>query len=232
LLKDPGYRKALLAQARMTIKRTHLALVEELGLSEIEADQLFDLLAERQVDASSSILRSQDGVSDQLAAAESVQSQAASQRKRDAELLALLGSSRYVQWQEYQRTVPGRIRITQMSSALALAGQPMSESQVRSLTNVVLSEQQRQGESMQVLSRGVRQLDAQSRVQLQSDILDVQEGTNGRILAAAAPLLNTRQLESLRESLDQQIVVNRASLRLQQQQAEMHGLSGYGDRPR
>src|SRR5688572_15860565 len=50
MLKDPAYRKARVAQTRTNLMVQYPGLAEELGLTPDEADQLFTLLAENQVE--------------------------------------------------------------------------------------------------------------------------------------------------------------------------------------
>jgi len=139
LMKDPEYRKLRLAQTRANLERNYQGLAEELGLSDKEADRLFDLLAEQQTaqSAESSILNI--NTQDPAAVQEYTRRLQAMQSEQNEAIKSMLGS-KYTQWQDYQQTRPARTRVMSMNSQLAQVGLPLTDAQTRSLTTTMIAD--------------------------------------------------------------------------------------------
>lgn len=109
LWKDPAYRKLVLAEVRPKFERDFPGVTQELGLSEKEADSLFDLLADN------AITREKIPVPDfilgrptpaELTERQDVERRTmeilqANKRREDESIQALLGD-KYAQWQVYR----------------------------------------------------------------------------------------------------------------------------------
>ncbi len=216
LMKDPEYRKARLAQTRLNIPRNYPGLAEELGLSEKEADQVFDLLAEQQLNTNLILPPNATPEEQRALLDEMRRTTQASQRKLDEALSGMLGGTKYAQWQDYQQTRGARTQAAQLGTTLASAGMPMSDAQMRPLTAALITEQKRQRDDMQTLMRDIGPADAQNQARLQEMFLKRQEESNRRILEAAAPHLNAQQLAALRANFETQDAMRRASNRIQQ----------------
>lgn len=225
LMKDPEYRKLRLAQIRSSVERDYPGLAEELGLSEQEAGKLYDLLAQSQLDMTvdSSILGG-NGTPDQAAMQQMVQRQQMQRREQETAIRSLLGDGKYGQWQEYQQTRSARQRVVTINTQLAQAGMPLSDSQSRALTTALIGEQQRQRQEQQAMARTLtsgNQNDPGLRAQLQEELLKRNEDNNRRMLDAAAPYMNARQLAALREQMEQQAAMSRISSRMQMERSRM-----------
>lgn len=219
MLKDPEYRKAMLAQMRMTLPTNYPGLAEELGLSPEQADRLFDLLAENQMELqANSPTVSANGQIDQTQLQELQRIQQELRGKQDAALSAMLGEERMSRWKEYQQTQSSRLRVQQLGRTLDAMGVPLTSAQMRPLTEAMAAEQTRQRQEMQSMLRELRpnqQPDGQFNARLQDENFKRQADSNRRLVDVAAAHLNPRQLELFRASLDQQLAMSRASSRLQ-----------------
>jgi hypothetical protein len=232
LMKDPEYRKLRLAQLRSNIARNYPGLAEELGLSDREADKLFDLLAENQLamTGETALLTANGSPPDQAAVQQIIQRQQASQREQEAAIRSQLGDAKYAQWQSYQQTRPARQRVMTMNTQLAQAGLPLTDSQSRALTTAMIAEQQRQQQDTQSFARAMgngNPSDPNFRAQLQEEMRKRSEENNRRMIDAAAPHVNAKQLAALKDQFEQQAAMSRISSRmqierdrLQQQQAQ------------
>jgi hypothetical protein len=227
MMKDPEYRKARLAQTRMSLPQNYPDLVEELGLTPEEADRLFSLMAENQLEMSdlSMAAATINGVPPDPAAMEDVNRRRPEmQRRHDDALMSMLGSSRYSQYQDYQQTRPARQQVLQLSRALEGVGMPLTAEQSRPLTAAYIAEQKRQREEIQRLaSSNTRQLGPQEQARMLEERYEQQAESNRRLLDTAKAHLSSQQLETLQASLDQQLAMNRASSRLLRQQMEAQG---------
>ncbi len=215
MLKDPEYRKARLAQIRLSLPQTYPGLAEALGLSPQEADKLFDLLAKNQMEMQANTPPIVNGQSDQQAVREMDRVRQDAQQRLNDSLLATLGDSRYRQWQDYQETRPGRQRAVQLSRTMEAIGEPMSDAQMRPLTTALVAEQKRQRDDMQAMVHDVSQFGQPSAEKMQEESFKRQAESNRRVIEAATPYLSARQLGTLKETLDQQLAMSRASSRMQ-----------------
>jgi hypothetical protein len=221
MMKDPEYRKARLAQTRFNIPQNYPGLAEELGLTPEEADRLFDLLAENQLEMSDVSMLSAviNGVPPDPAVMEDANRRRQEmQRRHDESLTAMLGSNRFSQWQEYQQTRGARQQVVQLSRSLEGIGAPLTPEQSRPLTAAYVAEQKRQREDMQRMLSSQRQSGPGNQEQMQEERYRFQAESNRRIVDAAKPHLNPQQLDALQASLDQQLAMNRSLQRLNRQQ--------------
>lgn len=220
MLKDPEYRKARLAQTRLTIAQQYPGLAEALGLSPEAADRLFDLLAENQLEMNSStaLVVGPNGQIDQTQLQEMSRLRQQLQARQEAALSTMLGDSVYAKWQQYQQTQPARQQVMQLGRALESAGLPLTEAQLRPLIDAMATEQARQAQETQAMFRdmGTSQgpPDPQALARLQDESFKRQADSNRRLLDVAASSLSARQLDVLRATLDQQLTMNRVSSRL------------------
>lgn len=219
LMQDPEYRKALFMQARMQLKRTYTDVAEELGLTEREAEQLFDILAERQVGGNLSANLGADGRQDQQAMQDAIRMRNETQRRLEESLQALLGPARQPKWQEYQLSLSARSRATSMSGMLATSGYPLTEAQRRPLTTALIAEEKYVRDT-QPTGRQSMPMNMESAARQQEEAVTRQEESNRRYLEVAAAHMTSKQLSLVKEVLDQQIAMSRAAARLQRERAE------------
>src|SRR5690606_10689681 len=125
LLKDPEYRRAALAQARLTLPQNYPGLAEELNLTPEQEARLFDLLAETQIDQSSAILIS-SGQPDQAERDEITRRARDVQRRRDEQIAALLGTAGQQQFAAYEQTRGARMQTQNIQRMMETSGMPLS----------------------------------------------------------------------------------------------------------
>jgi hypothetical protein len=228
MMKDPEYRKARLAQTRMSLPQNFPGLIEELGLGPEDADRLFDLLAESQLEMSdvSMLAATINGVPpDPVVMEDANRRRQEMQRKQEESLMAMLGANRYSQWQDYQQTRGPRQQVVQLGRTLEGVGVPLTAEQSRSLTAAYIAEQKRQRDDTQRMFNSARQSGPVDQERMMEERFKVQAESNRRIVDAAKPHLNAQQLDALQASLDQQLVMSRSSSRLMRQQMERQGQS-------
>jgi hypothetical protein len=230
MMADPEYRKARIAQQRMNTERNYPGLAEELGLSQAEADRLFDMLTENQMNMSNELtaLRSANAQPDQAANAELQRRMQEMQRQQEEQVAALLGPGRYTQWQAYRETQGGRQQAIQYSTQLAQAGQPLNDVQQRGLTTLLVAEQKRLQQMVEPMARNLSQADPQTRQQMQEQAMKLQEESNRRILDGAAAHLTARQIATLKLQFETQAAMSSAQRRLQQARQEAQGAAAGG----
>lgn len=228
LLKDPEYRQAALAQARMALGQNYPGLAEELGLTPEQADKLMGLLAELQVDRNASpITVNADGQVDPAAVQELTRRNRELQQRQDEQIAALLGSAGLQQFKAYEETRTPRMQAQTVRRMMESAGAPLTDAQMRPLTEVYIAEQRRQVEERQALLQQMSPAAAPASLQqLDERNLELQEERNRRLLEAARGHLSGQQLERLEVTLQQQLVMSRATSRMLRQQREAQQQQG------
>jgi hypothetical protein len=216
-MKDPEYRKARLTMMRSTIRQNYPGLAEELGLNANETDQLFELLAQNQMEQSATLtMVLNGGQPDQAAMAEANRNRQALQRQLTDSLQNMLGDARYSQWQNYQRTQGQRVQASSYATQLAQAGVPMSTSQNKALVDVLIAEQRSMQADTVQLGRMVDPSNPATRADAQKALADRRAQSNQRILDAAAGTLTPQQINVLREQFAQQEAITRAQERVRE----------------
>ncbi len=212
LMKDPEFRKAQLTMTRLRIAQSNPGLAETLGLSEKEANHLFEVMAETQMNRSAELseaIAKAGGVGNAPALTEVMRNTAG----REDPARAALGEAKYAQYQEYQRNVrPALQQVASIGSSLDAAGQPLNDSQTRTLTAAMMTEQQRLRQETAIprpipnpgVPRGMADTLAESA--------NRQQESNRRILEASATTLNAAQLEVLKLQFEQQDATRRRSI--------------------
>lgn len=234
LLKDPEYRQAALAQARMNLEQNYPGLAEELGLAPEQADKLMDLLADLQLErnASAAITFTADGQLDPAAMDEMTRRNRELQQRQDEQISALLGSAGLQQFRAYEETRAPRMQAQTVRRMMESAGMPLTDAQMRPLTDVYIAEQRRQTEEMQGMLRQIAPAAGAARMQqIDERNTQLQEERNRRLLEVARGHLTAPQLERFEATLRQQLVMTQATSRMlrQQMEAQQRAQQGQAD---
>lgn len=227
LLKDPEYRRAALAQSRLSLPQTYPGLSEELNLTPEQESRLFDLLAEIQLEQSSTALTFTDGQQPDRAEIEEMSRRSRDiQRRRDEQLTALLGTAGQQQFVAYEQTRGARMQAQNIQRMMEGSGMPLSAAQMKPITDTFIADQQRQRDALQAMARQVSESGPTASARLQEVMMEQQAERNRSLVEAARAHLTAQQLERLQATLDQQLAMNRASSRLARERAEAQARAG------
>lgn len=212
LMKDPEFRKARLTITRLRIAQSHPGLAEALGLSEQEADHLFEVMAETQMNRSAELseaIAKAGGFGNASALTEALRNGAGQENPASA----ALGEAKYAQYQEYQRNVrPALQQVASIGSSLNAAGQPLNDWQSRTLTAAMLTEQQRLRQEATIAQPVPNPGVPRGMADTLTETANRQQESNRRILEASAAILNPEQLEVLKQQFEQQDATRRRSI--------------------
>jgi hypothetical protein len=207
LLKDPEYRRAEVLQLRMRLARANPGLAEAVGISEREAAQLFEAMAEDQLKrtAEMTALR-ESGETTATVTASILQRNATENPVRIA-----LGEEKFARYQDYQRSVrPALIQVAGIGSMLASVGHPLSDSQARTMATAMMAEQQRQLQAPAVVTP--RPAAARGVADALEESANRQDESNRRVLEGVAPILTVVQLGELRQQYDFEAATRRQTI--------------------
>jgi hypothetical protein len=216
LLKDPEYRRARLAQLRMTMPQTYPDVAEELNLTADQANALYDLLAEFQLKSSESSYVPAGTQQDPAQAQEFLRLRQETMNERDRQVAALLGDAGRDRFNAYEQTRGARTQARSTQRQLEDLGMPpLRPEQARALTDAYISAQQVQREFAQQRTRP-NPTPAES-LELQ---MEMQAARNRSLIESVRPHFTAQQLERFQASLDQQLTMNRASMRMSIERSE------------
>lgn len=204
MLDDPEYREARLAVVRATFKQRNPLLARELGISEEQADAIVDIIAQGQLRADSQQLELRASGNMDAAAIEELRRQQEAQQQQDRNrLTAMLGPEKYSQLEAIQQTETARVRMANLKTLLAQAGQPLSTDQALSMTRVMASAQQREEKEME-------QLRSSGQWNQVPEVDRAAEGDR-RILDSASGILTAQQLETVRAQFEKRQATERTT---------------------
>jgi hypothetical protein len=212
LMKNPEFRQAQLTMTRLRIAQSLPGLAETLGLSQNEANHLFEVMAETQMNRSTELseaLAKAGGIGNAPALTEVMRNTVG----REDPARAALGDAKYAQYQEYQRNVrPALQQVASIGSSLDAAGEPLDDWQSRTLTAAMMTEQQRLRQEATIPRPIPNPGVPRGMADTLTESANRQQESNRRILEASAATLNAAQLEVLKQQFEQQDATRRRSI--------------------
>jgi hypothetical protein len=204
MLQNPEYRDLLRARQRMALTHMHTDLSELLQISEEQADQLFDLLADQQV-REQAASRPMWPSESSAAAQEMMEKGQERQRSNEAEIAALLGPEKMSEWTEYQQSAMARFQVQRLRQTLPAEAALRAE-QVRPLVTAISREQRHMFEDRAVFELAPGQVPDEARQRrMHQHRLEKAAATNQRILDAASSILSPQQLQHFDALLQQEL---------------------------
>lgn len=239
LWKDPEYRAAMVEQSKLGLRQLYGDAQRELGLSAAEMEHLLTLVAEQRMPDAEALAPAPtdaEGRPDPTQMQRGRERVAERQRQRDAEIRKLLGEQRYAQWQEYERSMPERMRTKMLRVELASAGLSLDATQEQSLARLVQDEQRRMSADFAklptaspatgigapdavALRSGAVPPSAEEQLRRQRLMLEATERANQRLRDGAAAFLSPEQLAAFMQQRDSSLARERAMLRVQESMA-------------
>lgn len=211
LLDDPEFRKARLTQARVNLRLKWPNLARDLGLTDAEAEALFNTLAEDQLRQEMDLASymAKGAPTNETLAAEFTRLQNEHKQQQKEALVALLGPGRYADFEDYEQTTPSRDRVNNISNLMAQAGTPLTATQAKSFTALMVGEQRRR-----------LQIQAQPPAAGGPSSAELLIESDQRVLEAAGGFLDPKQVELLKGRFDQMAAQQRAMATMQQRANE------------
>ena len=219
LMNNPEYRAAMREQRKIGMRQMYPELEEATGMSRDQADRLFELLTDQQMNDMDNQPRA-DGDTRQW-----IQQLQQRQRELDSQLAAELGSDTYNKWKEYQGSLPARFQVRSLNAQLGSAGVPLRGEQAENLVAALrgaytsmapnAAQQPRNMRSAAGVSFGGATAGSDEFAQRQRE--------------AVRPILTPQQFAEYEKIQEQQEQMRQASMRMMQ--AQMEALRKSGNAP-
>jgi len=231
MLENPEYRDAMKRQQKLMMPRMYPDLRTALQLDEQRADQLYEVLAEQQLNqmSASSPPFTPGSQPDPNAIREWQAQQQQLRKDNEAAIASVLGEDGLKQWQNYQNSLPARSQVRELRMTLENAGVPLQQEQAEQLVTAFAAEQKRSIAEAQAAysvtplagTNGSGQMSATDRAAVTSQILERQKQQQQNVRNAASSILTSQQMRQLERMHSSQIEMSEVSLKLSQaQQAE------------
>jgi len=189
LFGNPEYRKAMHTQQRMMIEQRYRDMPKALGLSPDKANQVFDLMAE-------SNMQNFEGRERRLVTQSDGSQMFVDQNRsrEDAALAKVLGTEGMQQLQDYRESMMSRSEVRQLGNELVGSSDPLRGDQMDPLFDLIYIEQKRlQQEWNEIATSGV------DGAKMSSKRSEAAIAANQRILDSASSVLSGAQLAALKE---------------------------------
>ena len=138
MMKDPAMREMMREQQKAVINMMYAGLFKDLKLTPDEKEKFKTLLTDAQmknVEAAQGLF---GGGDNKDSASEEAGKQITDAKKQtDEEIKALLGDERFVQYQEYQKSVGERMQLDQLKNQMAAENMPLKDEQTAQLLQVM-----------------------------------------------------------------------------------------------
>lgn len=221
LLQNPKYREAWRAKRRLELASGHGDLAAVLQISQESADQLMDLLVDRE-------LRYLDKPHPNPANEEELVVRKLEIKEAelalDTELVALLGEAKLANWKEYQASLPTRHQVLQLRAALSTSAEPLREDQMEPLISVMYTEQKQLKAELADFTATLAWTDGmeeQSHLRRNERHAELAIAANKRIHAAAASILSKQQLARLDGMQKREFDMQDTHFRMQRAMSDM-----------
>lgn len=217
MFTDPEMKKAMRGQQSMMVRMMYADLAKELGLAPEEADQLIELLTERQMGmAAQSMELMGDGGADAKKLEESGKSINASRKEYDAQINALLGEERAKKFAEYERSIGDRMQMQQVQQAFTASGVPLQDSQRDGLLAIMKEERLKTPASPFDASN--KDVSAQMKALQNADAVDKAmqqtQDFNTRVLTRARTVLTPEQINAFEAAQKQQLEMMQLGMKM------------------
>lgn len=225
MFTDPEMKKAMRAQQAMGIRMLYGELATELGLTPEEANQVMELLADRQMEMTGQGMKMMnEGGSESKQAEESAKQMQASREKFDQQLQSTLGG-RYQQFQEYEKTIGDRAMLQQYQQAFSSTGMPLEESQRAGLLQIMTEERAKLGEDGFNTPNVAAQMKAFRSEEAVDQFSARQQQFNQRVLNRSREILSADQILQFEGFQKQQFEAQQMGIKMSR---EMMNVKSYG----
>lgn len=220
-------KKMMRSQMAMGLRMQYGGLAKDLKLDPKVADQVMNLLGDRQAALTEATFAAmKNGAINEASAKEMGMKSEALQKEYDEKLKAVLGEQGVTQLKDYERTLGDRMMLTMHEQQFAAAGAPLEQAQRDSLLQIMKDERLKtpptafdaanSGDSSQAMA--AMRDDAAVEKWLKQE-----EDYQQRVLQNATKALNPDQVNALRDSFKQQLEMQRFGVKMGK---EMFGGAG------
>ena len=220
MFSDPNGKKMMRTAQMMGVKMMYSDLAKELGIGPDQANQVMELLGDRQMALTSKGMKMLGGESGEASSAEETGKEPEmTTEEYDAQLENILGKEGMAKLKEYERTAGERMQIQQYKQAFDASGVPLNEKQSQGLLGIMKEERLKQPASP--LDPGAKDVGAAMKA-MESDetfnaLMTSQQELNSRVLSRARNVLSPEQMVQFEQVQKQQLDMQKMGMEMGRQ---------------
>lgn len=193
MFTDPSMKKMMRSTQMMGVKMMYSDLAKELGLNTDQANQVLELLGDRQMALTEKGMKMMGGDEGAATPADEVGKEVtAAKEEYDAQLESILGKDGMTKLNDYERTVGDRMQMQQYKQAFAANGVPLEEKESQGLLTIMKEERMKAPPSP--LDPGAKDvgkaMEAMQSDEIFNKLMTDQEAADRRILSRARTVLS------------------------------------------
>ena len=200
MMKNPKMLDAIAAQQMAVLKPMYSDLIKQLNLSPEETKQFFELLSaqtSKAMEAGMKMISGDKKAIDQIATSTD-------------EIKTFLGE-RYSQYENYQKSIPDRAQLGQVSAQMAARQTPLRPDQSSGLLQIM---QQEKLNTSKFTAANTDPNNTNFNEETINDTFQAQEDRNSRILARSKTLLTPEQWNALGEQQKQSLQMQKMGMEM------------------
>lgn len=214
MFSDPKMKNAMRGQQATVVNMMYADLAKELGLAPDVARQVLALLADRQMDISSTSMAAMSkGGKDGAAMAAVGKETEGVKAGYDEQIKAVLGADKFTKFQDYEKTLGERIALDQVQKQLSAGGMPLEAAQSNGLLAIMKEERVRAPSSVPP-SDPAAQMKMMQTDEGVNAWMKTQEDFNRRVLDRARSVLSPDQILAFEAAQKQQIEMQRMGVQM------------------
>lgn len=205
MFSDPEMKKTMRGQQKMGMRMMYGELIKQLNLDPQKAEELLDILADRQLDLASAGMNALDKNNpdrkEQMARNEE------KSRLYDEQLKAALGEDNFATMKEFEKSMGDRMMLQQFEGTFASSGAPLEPTQKDQLLQLMAAERAKMPAKLNLTNNtnASEQVEAIQSDESVAQIMNAQKDFQGRVLAGARQFLSPEQLQALEKVNKQQM---------------------------
>jgi hypothetical protein len=205
MFTDPEMRKTMRSQQMVGIRMMYGDLAKELDLSPQDAEQLLEILTDRQMEMAAAGMQAFDRNNPDQA--KDKDRLAESTKRYEDQIQAMLGEEKFKSLKTYEGSMGDRFMLQQFEGQFGAAGAPLVADQKQKLLDLMRDERAKTPSNMNLANSGnpVQQMDALKNPEKVNQFVTSQQEYQKRVLDRSRQFLNADQVGALEKVHKQQL---------------------------
>lgn len=219
MFTDPEMRKTMRSQQMMGIRMMYGDLAKELGISAQEAEQLLELIVDRQMEMSAAGMQALDPNNPNQA--KDKDRLAERTKEYEEQIKSMLGEDKFAKLKSYESTMGDRFMLQQFEGQFGAAGAPLEGGQKEQLLALMKEERMNAPKNLANTTDPAKQMDMLKNPEAVEQFMASQQEYQKRVLERARQILSADQIGALEKVHQQQLDMLKMQIKMSR---EMFGL--------
>ena len=211
MMQDPAMKKMIAEQQKAMVGMMYGPLLKDLNLTPEETEKFNALLFDNQMNAATKGISVLQEGADKTAIGQELTED---KKQFDAKMKEFLGDDRYAQYEDYTKSLPDRMALTQVKSQFG--DNPLNEQQSSQLLTLMKEERQRANPTPNENPSGSADFNTALSEDAMNKYFSQQKQANQRVVERAAGVLTPEQIEVLSRSLASNLSMQEAGMKMAQ----------------